>query len=241
MAAAREARAAWRVGGGIDTLLPVLGLALVDSLNPSALAATIVLVLAGQDVVRRVLVYVAALYLAYLSIGLLLLTGLSLGRPWGKLAESDAVYATQAVLGTGMLLYGLLAPSTPARPLAGRRPRFRGLWGVFALGLTVSVLEFPTALPYLAALTLISQAGWQPVQYVPLLLLYNAILVAPPLLVLAAARSRRHCPERLQRRREWLIRNARTAFLTLLLVVGLLLLADALYHFRFFGLVPIPA
>ena len=211
----------------------VLGLALVDSLNPSVLAVTIYLVLTGRDVVRRVLVYVCAVFLFYLTAGLLLVTGLTAAlRRWDDALASPAVYAAQAAAGAAMLLYGALAPSTGKRPPRERRPHDLALPALFALGLTVSLVEFATALPYLAAIGVIGQAGLPPAAILALLVLYNAVMVIPPLALLAAtSMAGDRLRTRLDRWRPALTRSVRTTFLTVLAVVGFYLLADALAFF----------
>ena len=58
------------------SLLALLGLALLDSINPSALLMTLFLVTAGARA-GRVLTYIAAVFLTYFIIGLLLMLGLT--------------------------------------------------------------------------------------------------------------------------------------------------------------------
>src|ERR671912_390705 len=111
-------------------LLPaIVGLAVVDSINPSALLATIVLLLRGRPARPLVAVYVAAVLVTYFAIGLALTLGLGLTPR--ALVESDAAYLAQGVLGAAMLAYAVLAPR-PALPGRGRghrprRPARRGL------------------------------------------------------------------------------------------------------------------
>src|ERR671910_250692 len=72
-------------------LLPaIVGLAVVDSINPSALLATIVLLLRGRPARPLVAVYVAAILLTYFAVGLALTLGLGLTPR--ALVESDAAY-----------------------------------------------------------------------------------------------------------------------------------------------------
>ena len=76
-----------------ESYLPLLGLALLDSLDPSALAVTIYLLLQGRSYASRVLTYVSAVFAAYLAIGVLLMLGLGslrsssslpLSRTWAR-------------------------------------------------------------------------------------------------------------------------------------------------------------
>ena len=56
-------------------LLGLLALALVDSINPSALVVTLYL-LTRERVLAQVLVYVAAIFVTYVTLGAILMLGL---------------------------------------------------------------------------------------------------------------------------------------------------------------------
>ena len=58
-------------------LIVLLGLALVDSLNPSAIGVTVYLLLAEGRYVMRVLNYLSGVFVTYLGIGVLLLLGVT--------------------------------------------------------------------------------------------------------------------------------------------------------------------
>jgi hypothetical protein len=60
----------------IGVLAPVFGLALLDSLNPSAVAITLYLLLSGGSFVPRVLSYAAGIFSANLLLGAALMLGL---------------------------------------------------------------------------------------------------------------------------------------------------------------------
>jgi cytochrome c biogenesis protein CcdA len=216
-------------------LLPaIVGLAVVDSINPSALLATIVLLLRGRRARPLVAVYVVAVLTTYFAIGVVLTLGL--GPTPRELLQSDAAYLVQGVLGAVMLGYALVAPGRrrqrsspePVRSPASMRPL-----AVFALGMAVTVVELPTALPYLGAVGAITRADLALAEWLPLLVLYNLIFVLPPLALLAghlALGTRADAV--LGRLRDRLGGAAREGFLWLLGLVGFFLLADALRHFQ---------
>ena len=219
-------------------LLPaIVGLAVVDSINPSALLATIVLLLRGKPARPLVAVYVAAILVTYFAVGLALTLGLGLTPR--ALVESDAAYLAQGVLGAAMLAYAVLAPGRgrergpaagPRLPAAGRPA------AVFALGVAVTFLELPTALPYLGAVGAITRADLAVGDWLPLLVTYNLIFVLPPLALLAAhVALGDRAGALLERLRTRLGAATREGLLWLLGLVGLLLLADALGHFWVIG------
>jgi cytochrome c biogenesis protein CcdA len=215
-------------------LLPaIVGLAVVDSINPSALLATIALLLRGRPARPLVALYVVAVLVTYLAVGLALTLGLGL-TPQAVL-QSDAAYLAQGVLGAAMLVYAVAipgrrrehGPAEPRRLQAAGRPA-----AVFALGVAVTVLELPTALPYLGAVGAITRAELAVAEWLPLLLLYNLIFVLPPLALLAGHLALGDRADRLlERLRDRLGGAAREGMLWLLGLVGFFLLADALAHF----------
>lgn len=65
-----------------------------------------------------------------------------------------------------------------------RRPRSHSLRAMFGLGLTSALIEVATALPYFAAIGLMTTAKLNAIQWVPVLAGYNFIMILPPLLLL---------------------------------------------------------
>ena len=215
-------------------LLPVItGLAVIDSVNPSALVATIVLLLGGRDGTRLVAVYLGGVAMAYFAIGLALVLGL--GAIPGTLIESDGAFLVQGVLGAAMLAYALRgSPDRPGRP-AGDPPRLgsvsRPLTALGA-GLVVTLLELPTALPYLGATGAIARADLDVGEWLPLLTLYNVIFVLPPIaLVVGHLALRGRAARALGQLRDRLQRVGREGLLWIIGVLGFVLLGDAVGHF----------
>jgi hypothetical protein len=212
-------------------LLPaIVGLAVVDSINPSALLATILLLLRGRRARPLVAVYLIAVLATYLAIGVVLTLGLGL-TPQAVL-RSDATYLVQGGLGAAMLAYAVLAPGRGRQHDPVEHPRLPTATrpaAVFVLGMVVTLLELPTALPYLGAVGALTRADLAPGDWLPLLVLYNVIFVLPPLLLLAGHVVLGDRAEAvLGDLRDRLGRATREGFLWLLGLVGFFLLADAL-------------
>jgi cytochrome c biogenesis protein CcdA len=104
--------------------------------------------------------------------------------------------------------------------------------------MTITVVEFSTALPYLGAVAILTNAGLTAAQWLPILAAYNLVFVAPPLLLLGAYRAfgARLRPA-FERWGERLRGAGRETLLWILGIAGFLLLADSLRYFEFFGLV----
>lgn len=226
----------------IQVALPVLGLALLDSLNPSALAVTLYLLTQPRPG-RTVPAYVAGIFCTYFAAGLLLLLGFGLFlERLGEQLQNPTAYAIQGVLGAGMLIYSLTADPKRAAQRPQRLPRSLNLGVVFLLGITITGVELTTALPYLGAIGMLTNAGLAPAQWLLLLLIYNIIFVLPPLLLLGAnAVLGERLRPRMERWQARMQKEARELFLWIIAIIGFFLLADSLRYFEFFGLVDFPA
>jgi len=162
---------------------------------------------------------------------------LGLGSVAG-LFDGPVAYGAQTTVGAALLGYAILAPDKPRKEKKERRPRSLGVGAVFLLGMTITVVEFSTALPYLGAVAILTNAGLTAAQWLPILAAYNLVFVAPPLLLLGAYRAfgARLRPA-FERWGERLRGAGRETLLWILGIAGFLLLADSLRYFEFFGLV----
>jgi cytochrome c biogenesis protein CcdA len=178
--------------------------------------------------------YAAGIFSANLALGAALMLGLGSVSSY---FDGPFAYGAQGVVGAALLAYAVLAPDKPKKEKRERKPRSLGLGSVFLLGMTITVLEFSTALPYLGAVAILTNAGLAAAQWLPVLAAYNLVFVAPPLLLLGAYRAfgARLRPA-LERWRERLQGAGRETLLWILGVAGFLLLADSLRYFEFFGL-----
>jgi hypothetical protein len=220
----------------VELALVLVGLAVVDSINPSALvvAAVVLTKSRPEHRVPGLLAYVAGIFVSYLALGLVVLAGidgvLSLAR---DLADSRAVLIGQAVAGGLLLLYAVLAPATVDARKRRRRDELlqRSLRPalLFGYGAYVTVVELVTALPYFAALALLGNAA-VPFPVAALVLIgYCLVFVAPPLGVAVLYRRRRERIDAwVQRRGEKADGRSRETLLWIAGIAGFLLLSRAL-------------
>ncbi|WP_411841489.1 GAP family protein [Rubrobacter xylanophilus] len=209
-------------------LAVALGLALIDSANPSAIAITIYLLLFTDRPASRVLAYAGGIVTAYLTAGVAIVTGLELlTERFGQQLESPAAYWVQAAIGAALVGYSYMPQAK--RPLRERTPSFRGHLPLFGLGLTISAVEFSTAFPYLGLLSVISTAALPASQWLPILAAYNLVMVAPllALTVLYQVRGAR-IREQLERLRRRLQARAHEWWPWLIAALGGILIVNAL-------------
>ncbi len=163
----------------------VLLLAVVDSINPSAIVVTLYLLsTSGARAVVQVGTYVAAIFVTYLLLGVAMILGLeSLLPSLGRLLDGTTGLILQSLAGLLLLAYSLTASDgSPSAPVA--RPSVTTTAALLALGVTVTAMELPTAVPYLAAVALITEAGLPMRAWAPLLAVYDVIFVLPPIALL---------------------------------------------------------
>jgi cytochrome c biogenesis protein CcdA len=164
-------------------LLGLLALALIDSINPSAIVVTLYL-LSGGRVPAQIVVYVAAIFLTYLTLGVMMMSGIDALLPsLGTMGSGRLGFIVQGFIGLAMLLYALRAPTT-AKSAPRVEPSASSYGALALVGVTVTTMELPTAVPYFGAIALLTTADLPMAQWLPLLVLYNAIFVLPPVLLL---------------------------------------------------------
>ena len=164
-------------------LLGLLALALVDSINPSAIVVTLYL-LSRERVPAQVVVYVAAIFLTYLTLGAMLMLGIDALLPSLRTTASSRLgFIVQGLVGLAMLVYAIRAPTT-AKSAPRVEPSASTYAALALLGVVVTTMELPTAVPYFGAIALLTTADLPMARWLPLLILYNAIFVLPPVLLL---------------------------------------------------------
>jgi len=170
------------------TIAGVLLLAVIDSINPSAIVVTLYLLsTAGSRALAQVAVYVAAIFSTYLLLGVMMVLGIeSLLPSLSGVLSGQTGFIVQSIVGLVLLAYSLTATSTNREsPPTVARPSANTYAALVMLGISVTVMELPTAMPYFAAIALISQAELPLRAWAPLLGIYNLIFVLPPIALLA--------------------------------------------------------
>lgn len=231
----------------LPTITAVVTTAAVDSINPCAigvavlLAALLVKQRKTQDIFRIGTLYVAAIFITHVAVGVGLLHFLT-SIP-SNVANYVSVFVALLVIGGGLLefkdffWYGqglsLAIPKRYAEKISEMMDNLTVKSGI-ALGIFVTVVEVPcTGGPYIALLSIISQQGINLTAYM-LLILYNLIFVAPLALIIVFVYLGTFEAERLK---EWKHMNRarmRLSLGTLMVIVGWLLLLVAM-RVIFFG------
>lgn len=161
-----------------------MGIAVVDSINPSALLVTGVLA-RHKKANSLVPAYIAGVFSAYFILGVLIFSGLSsLATMSGDISNSPIAFGVEVAVGLAAMLFAIFYKPKPN----GSRIRQK-LHGIispkaaFVIGVSVTFVEFSTALPYLAAIRLLVQSHVSLFVGITMLLLYNFIFILPPVVL----------------------------------------------------------
>ncbi|WP_017586424.1 GAP family protein [Nocardiopsis ganjiahuensis] len=217
----------------LEVLLPVAGLAILDTLSPATLGVTLFVLLSGaRSIARPLFTYLGTVAVFYFALGCALMLGLqtALNR-LSHLADSPAAGWVVLVLGAGLFAYSWVMPTSKRAP---RRPASLRTATMVGLGLATGLLEAGTALPYFGAIGIMGASGLAAHTWIPVLAAYNLVMVLPPVLLYLAHRvfGERLRP-RLDRWREKIDAGSREAMAWIIGIVGFLLLVNGLQQVGF--------
>ncbi len=205
------------------TIAGVLLLAVLDNINPSAIVVTLYLLsISKSRVLVHVGVYLGAIFVTYFALGALMLLGVEALLPsLGGVLHSRIGLIAQSLVGLALLVYSLTAQTNHAPTRAVARPSASTYAALAVLGISVTAMELPTAIPYFAAIALMTEAALPIQAWAPLLGLYNLIFVLPPIALLVGHLVLgRRLAQRYAALRQRLERGAREAALWVAGLVG---------------------
>lgn len=129
------------------TVAAVLFLALLDSINPSAIVVTLhPLSLSGSRVVVQVGVYLGAIFVAYFAFGAMQLLGIDSVLPsLGDVLRDWIGLIAQSLVGLALLAYSLTTSTDHAPTRNVPRPSARTNAALVGLGISVTAMGLPTA------------------------------------------------------------------------------------------------
>ena len=170
----------------LELILSVGALSLLDMLSPAMLGVTVYLLLAGKDrLVIRLFVYLLTVAGFYFIVGALLMLGLdAVLASISGIVQNRAVSWAMTVVGGALFIASFFIPAHNKNSSKLRRPKSKSIGAMIGLGVTTSIIEVATALPYFAAIGLMTTSQLTIFQWVPVLAAYNFIMVLPPLFLL---------------------------------------------------------
>jgi cytochrome c biogenesis protein CcdA len=168
-------------------LISLVAVAALDSLNPTAIALQVYLLSTPKPIARSI-TFILGVFLTYWTVGLFAILGLRtlvmsvISNANASLPEPH-VYTIQFLIGLALLIAGFSFESSPEAD-RGKRPKKLTLGRTFLLGMAVTLFDFPTALPYLAAIEQIARAKLDLFGIMGVLGMYNLVFVFPQIMLL---------------------------------------------------------
>ncbi|MUG43594.1 GAP family protein [Paenibacillus woosongensis] len=213
----------------IELLLSIGGLALLDTLSPATIGVTVYLLLTEtKSLASRLLIYLLTVAGFYFSVGVMLMLGMGvLLDSVASLFQSRAVSWVIFIIGAGLFIASFYTPQKGNTELP--RPKSKNRFSMVALGFTTALIEVGTAFPYFAAIGLMTTADLTPYQWLPVMFVYNLIMVLPSLILfmlyLLFGRMMQRPLERLQMS---FAKQSGSVLSWVLCIVGLILIANSL-------------
>lgn len=170
----------------VELLAALIGIAVLDSLNPSLFFAQFYL-FTTPNPVPRILTYLAGVMAVMVVGGILLVAGV--GAVIGEVVRSISPQTgimLQLGLGVVLVIFGIRSQAQPQNDAGEvKKPRSLTLWASFLFGIVVMGNELTTALPYFVAIERISSAGMDWGGNLIALGIYNFIFALPLLIFVA--------------------------------------------------------
>jgi cytochrome c biogenesis protein CcdA len=169
----------------VGLLVTVIAIALVDALNLSTIVSCAFL-LNTPHPVRRTISYIAGVFGTYYLIGAALLIGFGdrinhvVDRSQSKTVQTGVKLGIAFVL-ISMALHHWIRRTRARTPRPLRNPKSTHPATAFTFGVTMTLFDLTTAIPYVAALGSIARTRLHRVAELLILLLYNLIYLIPAL------------------------------------------------------------
>ncbi|SNS51347.1 Sap, sulfolipid-1-addressing protein [Micrococcales bacterium KH10] len=168
----------------------------------------------------------STLAIAYFVLGVVLMLGVG-----AVLTEIDPTVRmwVQGGIGAAMFVGSWFIPAKKKEEHVSPRPRESTVRAMIMLGIGTWLFEFYTAVPYFAAIGIMTSAGLQPPEWLLLLSAYALVMILPAVvLLLAQALMRERMQGRLEHWQRKLETGSRTALSWIVGIAGALLFLDAL-------------
>jgi hypothetical protein len=169
----------------VSLLIPLLGLALLDSLNPTLFVAQMYLMTTTRPVVR-ILSYIGGIFATNFAAGLLLLSGIRTLFV-NFFSQLSPMFLHSGLLGLGIILISVGYLWKVKTGSMGDESKGWSLHPLhtFMLGIVIMANEVTTALPYFVAIERLVQASLDGPMNLVALAFYNVLFICPLLLFVA--------------------------------------------------------
>lgn len=219
----------------VTLLLALVGFAILDSLDVLLIGVTAAIAVHARTTrrspFRAGLAFVGGVFTATTTFGILTVLGIGFFTDLFDITITPTVrYRTELAIGLVLITLGALR-TTERRPPEWAARAGSSIPVVALTGLTIGLVQGPTAVPYLAGLTMLSTYDPRPPWWPAIVVVYCLIGLLPPVLVLIlASRKSRRSRRAFTATVRALMRYGPPTVRVVFVVLGVALVADALIH-----------
>lgn len=209
----------------MEILLIIIGLAILDTLSPTVIGITVYLLLKEKKKLYRLLiVYLMTVAILYFILGSSLLLGISLSLSFLQELLQNQIFSWIIFL-IGAILF-ILSFYMPKKKVAiPSLPSKSTTTSMIFLGIITFLIEGGTALPYFAAIGLMSTSNLTLPEWISILGIYNIIMILPYLLLMIFYRLSAHWLKPFLQKLSNRIANSKDSALSwVVCIVGLILI-----------------
>ncbi|MGE7688432.1 GAP family protein [Lysinibacillus sp. NPDC097214] len=168
---------------GTDILIYLGGLALLDTLSPTIIGVTLFLVLTDKkNLTSRLLAYLFTVVLLYFSLGIIMMLGLNfIIETFSNIFQNKIFSWLIFIVGVILFTASFFIPANKKSNIP--KPKTQSIFSIIIIGVTTFIIEAGMALPYFAAIGLLTTIDLPFYQWLPIIAAYNFIMVLPALLI----------------------------------------------------------
>lgn len=168
---------------GTDILIYLGGLALLDTLSPTIIGVTLFLVLSdNKNLTSRLLAYLLTVLLLYFSLGVVMMLGLNfILDTFTNIFQNKIFSWSIFIIGVILFTASFFIPTNKKSNIP--KPQTQSILSIILIGVTTFIIEAGTALPYFAAIGLLITVDVPFYQWIPIIAIYNIVMVLPALLI----------------------------------------------------------
>ena len=208
-----------------EILLYIGALALLDMFSPAIIGVTVYVLLSAKGKQTKLIIaYLFTIILLYFSTGIFFMLGLDIVfHPIADALSSNTAKSLMTTIGAVLFIGSWFVPKKKGTDQP--RPKHFKVNAMIALGLTTFLVEVATAIPYFASIGLMVSNHFSFYEWLPILLVYNVIMIVPALILLFLfILFRRWMLTPLKKLQNLIQKNTSSALSWAMFVVGLILL-----------------
>lgn len=171
---------------GVDIFIYIGGFALLDTLSPTIIGVTLYLILTdNQRLTSRLFSYLLTVAILYFSLGIIMMLSLNyILEMFSDLFQNKIISWLLLIIGIILFVASFFVPTNKNKKGTMLKPKTQSLLSIVFIGIITFLIESGTALPYFAAIGLLTTNNLPYYYWLPIIAAYNIIMILPAILIL---------------------------------------------------------